>query len=271
MSPVKFIRWLTLLSCLLQAAPGIAQQPAQQPLQTRAVGALRIRAWPSVDGKVRKLDRKRFFLIKGSLAENRALVEKTEQTPLLSRDCYYRGVGASEALIRWLTKGDCDNVYCREVSAEDVAGSDAVPEFQTAYARGQREFGSADVARKWLTVNLREEIRSGFYKRQQELLRALLHEAEASSRAPVQTAMTDRNGSAYFTDVEPGTYVVSNLLPTEVGGVAILWNCEVEIKPKELSAAMKRPMQLNNAKDAPRKCFVERALPACPARGQAGN
>lgn len=259
----QLIKSLALLFYLLQAALVAPAQPSSQP----AVGALRIRAWPSVEGRTRRLDRKRFFLVRGSLAANRAWVEKTEQTPLLARDCYYRGVGASEALIRWLTKGDCDNVYCREVTAEDLEGAGAVPEFQAAYQRGRREFGSADVARKWLTVSLPGEIRNGFYRRQQELLRALLREAETVSHAPVQTAMTDRNGSAYFTDLEPGTYVVSNLLPTEVGGVAILWNCEVEIKPKELSAAMKRPMQLNNAPNAPQKCFVEKALPACPAHG----
>jgi hypothetical protein len=221
-----------------------------------------------LNGETKRLDRKRFFLIKGSLEENRALIEKINQTPALSRDCYYRGIGASEALIKWLIKGDCDSVYCREVAPEDVSGGEAVPEFQLAYARGQKEFGSSDVALKWLTVNLRDEIRNGFYKRQQETLRALLSEAEASSKAQVQTVMTDRKGSAYFMDIEPGTYVVSNLLPTQTGNVSILWNCQVEVKPKELSDAMKWAFTLTNDRSASQKCFVERELPSCAAQGK---
>jgi hypothetical protein len=268
---------VALASCLLIIGPLTARTAlvisqaatAQNQASTeRASGLLRIRAWPKLDGETRKLDRKRFFLIKGSLAENQRLIEKMNQTRPLTRDCYYRGIGASEPLIKWLTKGDCESVYCREVSMEDLSGNEAVPEFQLAYARGQKEFGSRDVALKWLTVNLREEIRNGFYRQQQETLRVLVQEAEAVSRAKVQSVMTDRKGSAYFTDLEPGTYVVSNLLPTELGKVSILWNCEVEIKSKEASIAMIRAFQLTNDPNAPKKCFVERELPACAAPGK---
>jgi hypothetical protein len=271
------IKAVTLLLLLMITGPVKAQSaatapqttpPQTQPSSGPVTSALRIRAWPRIAGETKKLDRKRFFLIKGSLEENRLLIEKINQAPLLSRDCYYRGIGASEALIKWLTRGDCESVYCREVSMEDLNGNEAVPEFQLAYARGQKEFGSRDVALKWLAVNLREEIRNGFYKRQQETLRALVREAEASSKSKVQSVMTDRKGSAYFTDIEPGIYVVSNLLPTEIGGVSILWNCEIEIKPKELSVAMKRAFQLTNDSNAPKKCFVEKALPACAASGK---
>lgn len=271
------MRAVILGSCLLIIGPLMAQSVSTTPQATTGqtqpssgpvVSALRIRAWPKLNGETKRLDRKRFFLIKGSLEENRALIEKINQTPALSRDCYYRGIGASEALIKWLIKGDCDSVYCREVSPEDVSGSEAVPEFQLAYARGQKEFGSGEVALKWLTVNLRDEIRNGFYKRQQETLRALVQGAEASSKAKVQSVMTDRKGSAYFTDIEPGAYVVSNLVPTEIGNVSILWNCQVEIKPVELSIAMKKTLTLTNDKSAPKKCFVEKEIPACPAPGK---
>jgi hypothetical protein len=251
----------------VSTTPQVTTQQTQ-PSSERVVSALRIRVWPKLNGETKRLDRKRFFLIKGSLEENRSLIEKLNQTPTLSRDCYYRGIGASEALIKWLIKGDCDSVYCREVSPEDVSGSEAVPEFQLAYARGQKEFGSGDVALRWLTVNLRDEIRNGFYKRQQETLRALVLGAETLSKAKVQSVMTDRKGSAYFTDLEPGTYVVSNLVPTEIGNVSILWNCQVEIKPVELSIAMKKTMTLTNDKSAPKKCFVEKEPPTCPAQGK---
>lgn len=278
------VKALILACCLLSTAPGLDQPLAQSLAQSagapaggpaqatamgaRGVGALRIRAWPRVGGEVKKLERKRFFLIKGSLAENRGLIEKIAQTPLLARDCYYRGIGASDALIKWLKNAGCESVYCREIALEDLEGSGAVPEFQAAYARGQKEFGSREVALKWITVNLREEIRSGFYRRQEETLRALVRAAADASKAKVQSVMTDRKGSAYFTDIEPGVYVVSNLLPTEIGGESILWNCEVEIKAKELSVAMKRSFNLSNAKDAPQKCFVEAPIPPCAQAGK---
>jgi hypothetical protein len=265
---VAFASCLLIIGPLTAWTASVISQAATAQNQAstgRASGALRIRAWPKLDGETRKLDRKRFFLIKGSLAENQPLIEKMSQTRPLTRDCYYRGIRASEPLIKWLTKGDCESVYCREVSMEDLSGNEAVPEFQLAYARGQKEFGSRDVALKWLTVNLREEIRNGFYRQQQQTLRALVQEAEAVSKAKVQSVMTDRKGSAYFTDLEPGTYVVSNLLPTELGKVGILWNCEVEIKSKEASIAMIRAFQLTNDPNAPKKCFVERELPSCAA------
>lgn len=268
---------IILAAIALFCLPGAGQKAWAQagtqvhtggPTAAAAIGALRIRAWPRIGGEVKKLDRKRFFLIRGTLEENRGLIEKLNQTQPLSRDCYYRAIGASEALIKWLRSSDCETVYCREIGLEDLEGEAAVPEFQAAFARGLKEFGSREVALKWLSVNLREELRSGFYKRQETALRILVQAAESSSKTKVQSVMTDRKGSAYFTDIEPGTYVVSNLLPTEVGGETILWNCEVEIKPRELSVAMKRPFMLSNAKDAPKKCFVEAPLPPCAGSGK---
>jgi hypothetical protein len=113
-------------------------------------------------------------------------------------------------------------------------------------------------------------LRSGYYKQQQRDLQALLKQAEALSKAPVHSVMTDTNGTAFFTDIEPGTYVISNLLPTEIGSSAAVWNCAIEVKPGDL--ATEKPYLLANLgnkdpRDKLVKCrsTLEKPLPACPA------
>jgi hypothetical protein len=253
------------LGLILFAVICIAQTPDGPPQGAR--GVIRLRVKLKVGDATKGLSRKRFFLIKGSLADSKTLVEGFEQRPIVSRDCYYRGVGASEALLHWLKENDCESVYCREVEANDVEGPNAVPEFQHALAAGEKEFQSRELARKWLTVNLSEEIRSGFYKRQQTNLQALLQQAEESSRAKVMSVTTDRNGSAYFTEIEPGTYIISNIIPTEAGDVTELWNCEVSVKAGDLAA--EKPFLISNRKDKNVKCVaIEKPLPACAARAR---
>jgi hypothetical protein len=217
--------------------------------------------------KAKGLSRKRFFLIKGSKEENKSLIQSFEQRPVLSRDCYYRGIGASEALITWLKQSDCESVYCREVEQKDIEGAEAVPEFQHAVVAAG-DYGKGDLARKWLAVSLPENIRSGFYKRQTQELLSFLKQAEQLSKAPVFSVMTDRNGTAYFTDLEPGTYVIANILPIEIGAQATYWNCEIKVKPGDL--ATEKPFLISNPgnkdpRDKNIKCVaVERPLPACP-------
>src|SRR5256714_13984077 len=102
----------------------------------------------------KELARKRFILIKGSLDENKSLIEKIKQTEVMSRECYYRSKGASEALIKWLKEGDCESVYCREIEEKYVIGIEAVAGFKAAYDEGLRDFKSPPLVRRWLTVNL---------------------------------------------------------------------------------------------------------------------
>ncbi len=236
-----------------------AQSPAPAPR-----GVIRLKVKYKVGDATKELPRKRFFLIKGSLEENKGLIEKMKQTDLLSRECYYRSKGASEALINWLKINDCESAYCRQIEEKYLTGSEAVPEFQTAYSQGLRDLKTPELARRWLTTNLSPELRAGFYSRKQEVISALVAQAESASKTKVMSVMTDRKGTAYLTDIEPGTYTISNLVGSETEKTSILWACEKEVKTVDLATAMKRPLTLSNEKDPKVKCeIVERPLPVC--------
>ena len=269
---VKSRQCLGICLALLFAFNCVGQTPTGPPSDLRGVIRLRVKVATDNPKKSVGLSRKRFYLIKGSLEENQALLQSIEQRPLVSRDCYYRGVGASDALIRWLKESDCESVYCREVEAKDLEGPNAVPEFQRAVAAGETGFGNKELARKWLTVNLSDQIRDGFYKKQQQDLLAFLKQAEANSKSKPQSVMTDRNGTAYFTDLEPGTYVISNILPTEVGGNASLWKAEIKVKPIDLAQASEKPFLISNPENKDPKdtkniksVSTDKPLPTCAA------
>jgi hypothetical protein len=236
--------------------------PQTPSLTQDARGVLRLRVRVKSENAATGLARKRFFLIKGSLEQNKTVVDAMVQQPLVSRDCYYARSGASQAFIKWLRENDCESVYCREIQQEDIEGPNAVPEFINAVSIGEKEFGNRQLARKWLTVNLPETLRHGFYELRQQQLQTTIKHAETLSGAPVLSVMTDRNGTAYFTDLEPGTYLLSNILPTELGTVGVSWNCEVQVKPGDL--ATEKPFLISNRKDKNVKCVaVERPLPKC--------
>ena len=235
---------------------------SQNPPASR--GVLRLKIKYKSGEATRELSRKRFFLIKGSLEENKSLIDKIKQTATISRECYYRSKGASEALIKWLNENDCESLYCREIEEKYLRGNEAVPEFKAAYDLGLREFKSPELARGWLTVNLPAELRDGFYKQKQELINGLLKQVEETTRTKVMSVMTDRKGTAYLTDIEPGVYTISNLVASETEKTSILWACEKEVKAVDLAIAMRRPFTLSNEKDPKVKCeIVERPLPVC--------
>jgi hypothetical protein len=258
---IKFRHSAPLVLLLIFALICIAQTPTTQ---SGARGVLRLRVRVKVGETTKGLARKRFFLIKGTPEQNKSVIEAIERQPLVSRDCYYRRNGASEALIKWLKENDCESVYCREIGPEDIDGPDAVPEFQTALMSGEKEFGTRELARKWLAVNLPEKIRDGFYRERQAELRRLIKDAEATSGATILSVMGDRNGTAYFTDLEPGAYVISSILPAEIGNTGVTWNCPIQVKPGDL--ATEKPYLVSNRADRNVKCVgVERPLPVCEA------
>ena len=244
---------LTIAAFFLGSVFAFAQTP------DAARGVLRLRVRVKTGTTTSGLSRKRFYLIPGTLEENKGLVEKIESTSGRSRDCYYRGIGASEPLLNWLRKGDCESIYCREIEAADI---EAVPEFQRAFNAGEQEFGNRELARKWLSVNLTDNLRDGFYKSRQLELQNLIKQAEEISHTKVLSVMTDTKGTAYFTELPVGTYVLSNLLPTEVGNSNVYWNCEIKVKAGDLST--EKPFLISNVREGPVKCVgAEKPVPAC--------
>ena len=247
-------RVLVFFATLLAVTVVLAQEQ-------RPTGVLRLRVRVKADdaSPLRGLARKRFFLIPGTLEQNRALIDAIERQPLITRDCYYTKLGASAALISWMKENDCESVYCRSVEKDFVSGPKAIPEFASAFAASQKEFGSDDTARQWLTTNLTADLRDGFYRDRQRTIQTLLNQAPS---ATVYSIMTDRNGTAYFTDLAVGSYVLSSLIPTELGQTLATWNCEVQVKPSDL--ATEKPYLVSNRKEKNVKCVaVEKPMPAC--------
>src|SRR5688572_8112672 len=119
-------RAVAIFMLLLLAMAGLSQTPS--PPEARGVIKLRVRV--AQGPKATSLQRKRFFLIKGTLEENKALLDNLANQPVATRECYYRSKGASDALIAWLKENDCESVYCREIDQKSIDGADAVPEFQ---------------------------------------------------------------------------------------------------------------------------------------------
>lgn len=255
---MKPVQRLLVSFALLAAVTGV---PAQHP-QTTPTGVLRLRVRVKADdaAPMRGLARKRFFLIPGTLEQNRALIAAIEQQPLVSRDCYYQQLGASPALINWLRDSDCESVYCRDVASEFVTGPKAVPEFASAFAASQKEFGSDETALKWLVTNLSPDVRDGFYRNRKRTLETLLK----NSSAKIFSVMTDRKGTAYFTDLGPGTYVLSSVIPIELDQTLATWNCEVQVKAGDL--ATEKPYFVSNRQERTVKCVaVEKPKPVCAA------
>jgi hypothetical protein len=238
------------------------QTPSSLSQISQPTGVLRLRVRVKQGEATKGLSRKRFYLVKGTIEQNRTLITAAEQRPIVSMGCFYSRLGASPALIEWLKTGDCESVYCRAIDQEFIVGTKAVPEFATAFAASEKEFGTADAGRKWLTNNLPPQLRDGFYKERRLAFDLLIKQAETSSGSAVLSVMTDRNGTAYFTDLVPGTYVLSSLIPVELSETSVSWNCEVQIKPGDI--ATEKPYLVSNTKDRNVKCVaVEKPLPSC--------
>ena len=260
---MRLVFILILVGTMLLGTLGLSFTAHTQTPQT-ARGVIRLKVRYKSAAGAKDLPRKRFFLIKGSLEQNQSLIQQIKQTNLVSRECYYRMHGASEPLIKWLNENDCESVYCREIEDKYLNGTEAVPEFKTAYDQALQELKAPQDARRWLPAYLPVELRDGYYKAKQQTIEGLVKQAENASGKPTMSIMTDRKGTAYLTDIDPGIYTISNLVASETEKTSILWVCEREVKSTDLYIAMKRPFTLSNEKDPKVKCeVIERPLPVC--------
>jgi hypothetical protein len=198
-------------TCKTTLPPGVKAEtpnPRGEPVGIRLVVT-------GPDGK--PLQRKRFFLLERSAAAANA-------APAPRREDYLKN--ASPQLREWLSKHDCDTLYCPEYETDYAEAIKTVPEFKRAYDEGMRKYKSERLALRWITVNFPvREARTEYYKRKKIWL-----EGAARGAGALTSVMTDEKGVGYLTNVKPGTYYVSNLLPLEDGG--LLWDCSVTTAPQ---------------------------------------
>jgi hypothetical protein len=198
-------------TCKATLPPGVkaeAPNPQGEPVGIRLVVT-------GPDGK--PLQRKRFFLLERSAAN-------ATPAPAPRREEFLKS--ASPQLRGWLSKHDCDTLYCPEYEAEYAEAVKTVPEFKRAYDEGMRRYRSERLALRWITINFPlKEARTEYYERKKLWL-----ELAARGAGALASVMTDEKGVGYLTNVKPGAYYVSNLLPLEGGG--LLWDCSVTTAPQ---------------------------------------
>ena len=171
------------------------------------------------DAAKRPVARKRFFLLRRSALGTAGL----DWATMPKRADYLQG--ASPQLREWMTRHDCDSLYCPEFESEFPEAVKTVPEFKRAYDEGLRKYRNERLALKWLAVNFPlKNVRSEYFKRK----RAWLEQA-AQKTGRVVSFMTDEKGRAVFTGFPPGDYYISNLFPFEEGGP--VWDCKVMTLP----------------------------------------
>jgi hypothetical protein len=187
-----------------------------------------------IDGKPAKLSRKRFYLLPGGLADNAALLTRIKGAEITSKNCYYKGIQASDQYICWLKAENCESPFCRVVDGRYLDSNDklAVPEFIAAYNKGLPLYkGNTAIAREWLLTNMPDNLVNGYYRQQQKVLGSVL----AGSK-PLQSSMTDTAGiRTIFLDIALGTsakskYLVTNVLPIEIGDKSYVWTCEKDVE-----------------------------------------
>jgi hypothetical protein len=177
------------------------------------------------------LARKRFFLYKGSLVDNDALVKTLTAAEIASRDCFYSDAKASPCFIKWLEEENCESPFCRKVSETDLT---RVPEFKTAYDKGIGLYGKrADLALEWIFDSMPGVLLSGYPLKRRSMLDDL------SGRFPfIQQISTTASAEGRFVGLAPGIYTVTNLLPIEINQGSYVWIAQAEIKENALNSTL---------------------------------
>jgi hypothetical protein len=254
-------RGIHLTQRLCISAVILATLAQAQPAQS--FGSLDINGRVKVDGKQERLKRKRFYLFRGGLAANKALIDRLRTADFVSRDCFYCRMNASSEFRAWLKAEDCESPFCREITADDAA---RVPEFKAALEKGARQYGRRPtLAREWLTTNLAPGLRDGFYLQRKKAIDAIL-----AGVKPLLSGMTDSvSVKAIFIDIPitppagktTETFLISNLAPLEIGTKTYVWACEVEIGADKKAV---RSLPVPEPGKRADKCEVfVREIPAC--------
>lgn len=227
---------------LAAAVAAFAAVASPQTQVSGPSGSVEVSARVKIEGKVEKLTRKRFFLFKGGLKDNEAVVSRIKSAEFESRDCFYTRMKASKEFVCWLESENCESPYCRKIQKSDLA---LVPEFKAAFDKGLLAFGKReDVALGWLPTNLPRTLTSGFNASQNSQLSKI---TEGSK--PVQSSMTDSvTVKAVFIDIpvtppagkKSETYTIANVIPIEVGKRSYSWACELEVQADKTAAYVLR-------------------------------
>ncbi|MEO7539439.1 MAG: hypothetical protein ABIV21_05395 [Pyrinomonadaceae bacterium] len=225
------LRFRLLFAALGLAAVMPAFVTAQQTVGGLDVNVKNVKA----DGKPVKLSRKRFFLFKGGLKENEELLKRIDAAEIASRNCYYTGQKASPAYICWLQAENCESPFCRIVDARyvDETNPTHVPEFLTAYKTGLKLYNNRkDISLEWIIPNMTNNLVDGYYREQQKVLRGVLGTTKQITSSMIDTSST----KTIFLDLPfNGTetkvkYLVSNVLPIEIGDKSYVWTCEKDVE-----------------------------------------
>jgi hypothetical protein len=235
---------------------------------TNAPSVLQLTATWQQDNKVTQIAGKRFYL--SPCPFNLEKVPGLGPAP--SRKSYYAAVKASFQLIKWLEANNCDAVYCRELRREEVTckttDTDCVPEFVNAYTEALRKLnGNTELARKWITNYAplsQPELRVGFYTAKAKWLDAAVAVVEKAANLPprtVKSAVTNKRGVAYFYDLCPGSYYVSNISPIEIQSDRLIWET-LAIKIGKPDVLETIPVSLSNvpSKKKQKNYFVGRKV-----------
>jgi len=164
-------------------------------------------------------------------------VTRIKSAEITSRDCYYKSIQASDQYICWLQAENCESPFCRVVDANTLDQNDKVhfiPEFYAAYNKGVPLFkGKSDIARDWILTNMPDNLVNGYYRQQQQILATVL-----GGGKPSQSSMTDTPGiRTIFLDIPFGQaetkkkFLITNVLPVEIGGKSYVWTCEKDVEP----------------------------------------
>src|SRR6266404_4012647 len=222
-----------------QIATSNTSSPPSVPLPCKdavSPGVIQLTPDPTYPNKA-ALARKHFYLSPSPFGLANSVSLKT--VPSLTD--YYKSLGASPQLIEWLEENNCETVYCRELTPDEVTcdGIDSkkcVPEFTSAYRNALAKLnGNQGLARKWITNYeplSTPKLRIGFFEAKTDWLNRAVEAIEKGlgSDSRIRSTISDKDGIAFFYDLCPGTYYVSSIAPIEIQGASIVWETVKPIK-----------------------------------------